>query len=527
MDTRIQGVLRLQGIALAVGCLFAANVSATEFFVDPAGNDGASGLVGAPWLTLQHAADTVGPGDRVVVRTGNYVGFQLTTSGATGSPIEFAAEPGVLIYQRNAATPDGINLEGASHVLIDGFTVANMPRAGVRAVGDEIEHSQFVTVRNVWAVDNFRWGIFTGFVDDLLIEYNESSGATDEHGIYVSNSGDRPVIRFNEIWGNNANGIHMNGDASLGGDGIISDAVVSGNVIYDNGVGGGSGINMDGVVNSRIENNLIFDTHASGISLYQIDGGAPSTGNVVVNNTVHVADDGRWALNIQNASTGNTVLNNILLNEETSHGTIDISASSLSGLVSDYNVVKSRFTADGGNTSMTLAQWQAFTGGDSHSLIGTPEALFYDWMNGDYDLLPTASARDAGTSTQAPLIDLEGRPRPVGEGFDIGAIEFSTLSADFDTDGDVDDDDLTRWEASYAVDDLADADDDSDSDGDDFLAWQRQYTGTLDSVAAAEVVPEPASLTSALAAIACGIFASQRRDRRTRRFSCAGRKRLP
>ena len=142
----------------------------------------------------------------------------------------------------------------------------------------------------------------------------------------------------------------MNGDVSLGGDGIISNALVEGNIIYGNGVGGGSGINCDGVQNSTIRNNLIYDTHASGISLYRIDGGGGSTGNVVVNNTVIVAADGRWALNIQSGSTGNTVRNNILYNNHSFRGAIDISADSLSGFTSDYNVLMNRMTTNGGTT---------------------------------------------------------------------------------------------------------------------------------------------------------------------------------
>ena len=70
----------------------------------------------------------------------------------------------------------------------------------------------------------------------------------------------------------------MNGDLSQGGDGVISGAVVEGNVIYDNGRAGGSGINGDGVQSSRIANNLLYDNHASGISLYRIDGGAAARG---------------------------------------------------------------------------------------------------------------------------------------------------------------------------------------------------------------------------------------------------------
>ena len=68
-----------------------------------------------------------------------------------------------------------------------------------------------------------------------------------EHGIYVGNSGDRPIVRGNIAWGNQVCGIHMNGDVSQGGDGIISGALVENNVIFDNGRKGGSGINCDGV----------------------------------------------------------------------------------------------------------------------------------------------------------------------------------------------------------------------------------------------------------------------------------------
>lgn len=114
-----------------------------------------------------------------------------------------------------------------------------------------------------------------------------------EHGIYVSHSGERPVIRKNVVFGNRANGIHMNGDVSQGGDGIISDALVADNTIYDNGLGGGSGINCDGVQSSIFRDNLLYNNHASGISLYQIDAAQPARGNQVLNNTIVMASAGR------------------------------------------------------------------------------------------------------------------------------------------------------------------------------------------------------------------------------------------
>src|SRR5262245_17536834 len=104
---------------------------ATQFFVSTTGSDTNSGLSGSPWRTLQRAANVVNPGDKVSVLPGNYAGFNLTRDGAMGSPIEFFAQPGVNITSENTFTNrDGINLEDASWIIIDGFNVANMDRAG-------------------------------------------------------------------------------------------------------------------------------------------------------------------------------------------------------------------------------------------------------------------------------------------------------------------------------------------------------------------------------------------------------------
>ena len=397
-----------------------SRLALATFFVANGGNDASDGSTNSPWQTLQHAADLVNPGDTVIVRSGNYAGFYLDRDGTAAGRIVFQAEAGVTINQQNPVTLDGINLEGADYVTIEGFSVVGTPRAGIRSV---LNHH--VIIRNNHLDQNAKWGILTGFSDDLLIEGNVATRSQIEHGIYVSNSGDRPVIRNNVIWGNRANGIHMNGDASLGGDGIISGALVEGNVIYDNGVGGGSGINCDGVQNSVIRNNLIYNTHASGISLYRIDGSGGSSGNLVVNNTVLVAADGRWALNIQSGSTGNTVRNNILYSGHSYRGSLDISGDSLSGFSSDYNVVMNRFTTNGGDSVSSLAQWQSATGHDLHSFVAAPSQLFVNPAGFDFHLLTGGPAVDAGTSQFAPAVDFEGHARPSGSAVDIGADELS------------------------------------------------------------------------------------------------------
>ncbi len=390
-----------------------------DYSVGPHGRDlEGSGGQRRPWATLQYAADRVKPGDTVHVLDGNYTGFYLSRSGEEHAPIRFIAEgQSVRITRRNHRTLDGINIEGADHVILEGFVINEMPRAGIR-----VTHSAGSTIRRMRADHNRSWGIFTSFCDDILIEGNTVSRSTNEHGIYVSNSGDRPIIRGNLVRGNRNCGIHMNGDRSQGGDGIISGALVENNLVFDNGGSGGSGINCDGVQNSKVQNNFLYDNHSSGISLFRIDGADGSAGNSLINNTIIQAADRRWAINIKNKSTNNVVVNNILFHKG-SKGSNNVSADSLRGLRSDHNIVSDRFSNDDSDSVLSLSAWRSATGQDRHSLLSRPQEVFADLEAGDCRLRPGSPAIDAADGELAPKLDIEGAARPVGPRPDIGAYE--------------------------------------------------------------------------------------------------------
>jgi uncharacterized protein YbjT (DUF2867 family) len=178
--------------------------------------------------------------------------------------------------------------------------------------------------------------------------------------------------------------------------GLITGARIERNVVYGNGVKGGSAINCDGVQDSLIRNNLLYGNHASGISLYRIDAAEGAKNNVVVNNTIRMASDGRWAVNIKNRSTGNTVSNNVLLHDGF-RGAINILPDSLSGFVSDHNAVTNRFSTDDGESFLTLAQWRNATNQDENSFVAGPAALFADASADDYHLSATSPAIDGGS----------------------------------------------------------------------------------------------------------------------------------
>jgi len=412
-------MLRTFGIVLGLLVATSSSAAAATYYVDGRGDDAAAGSSAAPWRTLQHAAEQVGPGDTVIARAGTYRGFDLRASGTAEAPIRFLGEDGAIINLDNPETPDGINIEDSSWIDIEGFTITNVSRAGIRAA-----ECGAVTLRRNRIDAVGTWGIFTGFCDDLLIVDNIVSGAGRQHCIYVSNSGDRPIIRGNQAFECRQSGIQLNGDVNEGGDGVITGALIEENVIHHNGEEGGAAINLDGVVGATIRNNLLYENRANGISIFQIDGGAASTGNLVVNNTIVMPAKTRWAIHVWDASTGTTIVNNILLSDHDRRGAIDLSRDSLPGLVSDHNIVIGRFTLDDAETILDLDRWRAETGQEASSFVATAAELFVDPRVDQLEPLATSPAIDKGRAEGAPTRDLARHARPFGVAVDIGAHEW-------------------------------------------------------------------------------------------------------
>ena len=416
----------------------------STYYVSPTGNDNNGGSELSPFATLQHAMIALQPGDTLDVESGPYPGFIAgwdstpATSGdsygyirgTAGNPITIQADPtalpgSVIIDSRNNETAVGIDLEpGCDYIKLTGFTIedsdGSITREGIKVTGN----NDSLIDDTVSGVGGF--GILADNANNVLIQGSTITGTTGSgdtgHGIYISGSTNGAVVEGNTIADNAYIGIHLNGDASEGGLGLVTDALIADNVIYGNGQ---NGINADGLQNSIIENNLIYNYQGYGICLYQVDASAGSSNNVIVNNTIDAGTTGSGAaVRILDASTGNTILNNILLGA--GGITLRISSDSMSGLVSNDNVVGSVFESEDTGDTETLALWQSQTGQDENSLIATPAQLFVNASGNNFHPLATSPAIDSGTSTDAPPTDLDGDRRPAGEGYDIGCYEYQT-----------------------------------------------------------------------------------------------------
>ena len=199
------------------------------------GNDSNPGTISQPWRTIQHAVDSVLSGDTIYVRSGIYEGVRIEHSGTSSEYITLRSYPAEAVII-NSPGPSNVHnsiieietWDGdgrVSYWIIDGFEVT-----GANSYGIDLRGTYYIIIRNNKVHNNNVTGIFTAFSYFTTIQKNESY-SNGEHGIYISNSSDYVTILRNVIHHNYSCGIHMNGDESMGGDGIITGVLVEENYL--------------------------------------------------------------------------------------------------------------------------------------------------------------------------------------------------------------------------------------------------------------------------------------------------------
>ena len=440
-----------------------ARATAADFYIDPVnGSDTGDGSADDPWHSLQavfdeglietqdwpdypyapgmqlvtvNAGAPVRAGDTLWLRDG-YHGDLVIEHAYNTAPIIVAAAPGATPHVRS------LIVQAAQNWIVRGLSISPSYAATNESI-DMVEISDHDYFGPAWDIE---------FADSDLFSVDDASAwGPDEwvnlasSGIYVGAArisvhdntlrnvrfgigvdGADAGIRRNRIDGFSADGLRGLGDGdvfeyntvennkigdpfddnhddgfqswSVGADGMVGTGEVTGVVLRGNlfinavdpddplrssmqGIGCFDGFFVDWIV----ENNVVITDHWHGISFYGM------RDSRIVNNSVIDNIDGQpgppWIM-------------------VTDHK---------NGTPSDNVVVRNNLAQDFELSGLNITDDHNIQYADAGALFVAPPF--------DLHLVPGAAAIDAGSAELAPDVDIEGRHRPQGAGYDLGAYE--------------------------------------------------------------------------------------------------------
>lgn len=261
--------------ALFLGLQGLGVLHAVDRYVSTSGSDSNDGTFGAPWRTIQKAADTVTAGYVIHIRAGTYSERVTITNrdGTSVAPIVFqkyAGDSGAVIVTQASMTPPSNN--DASALL-------------------KIQNSDYITVQGL------------EFADYKTAGTPDQQEAQLPSGIYIVGNGNGIKIlncKVSEIWQScplesfdaNGFGIAVYGTSTT----PINNLVIDGCEIYNLRTGASESVVLNGnVTNFAVTNNIVHDCNNIGIDLigYEtslIDTLDRARDGVVSGNTVYNVD---------------------------------------------------------------------------------------------------------------------------------------------------------------------------------------------------------------------------------------------
>ena len=309
-----------------------SSAEGSVYWVAIDGDDAGPGTRDEPWATLQHAADSVGPGATVYVREGVYEQrVELRGSGTPGRPITFAVAPGerVVLDGSSLEVPAGQNamiaIDSQRFVTIRGFEIT-----GYRSdVSGHVPIGILVT----GAADHIR--LAGNVVRDMGTTFEGRNGG-DAHGIAVfGTAGDHPIEEV-EIVDNELANLTLGSSEALVVNGNVKDFRIEGNEVHDtNNIGidviGFEGTAPDPTVDQArdgiVRGNVVWNVDSSGNPAYgndrsadgiYVDGGRDI---LVEGNTIHDVNIGiELASEHAGRSTRNITARNNLVYDSTAIG---------------------------------------------------------------------------------------------------------------------------------------------------------------------------------------------------------------
>lgn len=431
MNVSRRSLLFVMIILLSVNAAYGAT-----YYVSPSGNDANQGSALEPWRTIGKCATTITGGDICVVRDGTYTeSVTVNRSGTEGNPIVFKAE-----NRHGAVIVGKISIRNNAHyVRVDGFKVLieNNAISGISSSGNfnEIFNNLVTTESTSLGLNNTairmegNYSIASGnYVEKTCFGYylygsnnifqnneatrlklNGDCGDVD----YMRFFGSNHLIRNNTFHGINFSeigGAHVDCFQTYDNNGpqySISNVIVEGNYCSDSSQGmmlaGGMYMQSQGLI---VRNNVFAKCTSWCVCLVDIANAFFYNNTCDTTGGIH----GMWCRGAKGIASCE-FKNNIIY-----------------GPGSLYGVMETATLIDGTSLSPGKKNLLYKTNGTIRGFeddIVNKDPLFENRAVGNYRLKTGSPGIDAGMPIPgwSGATDQDGRTRPQGKGWDIGAYE--------------------------------------------------------------------------------------------------------
>lgn len=438
-------------IVLGFAFITTIYLSADTFYVDgndPNANNSNPGTINLPWLTIQHAADQLMPGDTVLIRNAVYHENVITTRNGNSNQgyIVFSAYPGENFTLDGTGVGDHTGLRiYHSYITIDGWEISNWTENGIW-----ISEAHNIFINNCNVHDVF-YGIG---ISDSTHDFELNNVEMYNFDLYGFDASPGSGSCYNGILNNciarNARDPQQNVDGFALGHGDQHNFIFNHCTTYDvfdgfdissrkttlnscrafNCWNGGYKLWEDSVV---LINCIGYNCTGSNVEL---DWNGNPTRTEIINCTFYGAQT--YTIWIENQNDTLYLFNSILSGGDNIGLAFEqYSTDNYFGnynLFHNYNQSRAIAVAYTDEFSLSDVQngiWTSYSNQDSNSIVEyNPANIFVDYNSADFHLCTQSPAIDQASAQYAPNYDFDGNPRPYGSGYDIGAYEYQGVGAE-------------------------------------------------------------------------------------------------